>query len=218
MSRIFRAAIIKYFTAFLGVFLPLIVYFRTTNCQFEQQQTRHVGVRKYIKEPWRSINGGRKYIWTKILSHLQSQSHRMNTMLFDGYKTTFWRNLLHMSSGQNDCRPHSKTAQNAFWSCRMSLSQSYPCHLHTQPADMICNMFMKTSKSSACSLRTGRSSRFATCSRQAVFKWSYEELVKSSEARWPLPRLMWRPSGSGAAGPTGRTTCHAATYTAKTAT
>jgi len=100
----------------------------------------------------------------------------------------------------------------------MSLPQSYPCQLHTQPADMIRNMFMKTSKSSVCSLRTGRSSRFATCSRQAVFKWSYEELVKSSEARWPLPRLMWRPSGSGAAGPTGRTTCHAATYTAKTAT
>ena len=100
----------------------------------------------------------------------------------------------------------------------MSLLHSHPYQLHIQPADMIHNMVTKTSKPSACSLHTGSSSRFATRSRQAVLKWSYKELVKSSKARWPLPRLMRRPPGSSAARPTGRTTCHAAPYTAKTAT
>jgi hypothetical protein len=66
-------------------------------------------------------------------------------------------------------------------------------------------------------IHTGPRARFAAGGRQAVLKWSYQELVKGSKARWPLPRLMWRSSGTGAARATGRATHHAASYTAETA-
>lgn len=98
----------------------------------------------------------------------------------------------------------------------MSFPNSGPCQLHIQSANKIYNTSMKTCQASV--LRTRCSSRFATCSWQAVLKWSYEKLVKGSKARWPLPCLMWRPSGSSAARPTGRTTRHTAPYTAETAT
>ena len=65
-------------------------------------------------------------------------------------------------------------------------------------------------------LLTGSCTSLATSGWQTVFKRRDEKLIQRSEAGGALPRLVRRSSRAGAAGSTGRTTCHAATYTSKT--